>query len=125
MIIKPATSLPHEAWLSLRSALWPSGTEINHRREIAAFVADPRKYAQFIAFDEENHPVGLAEGSLRYDYVNGTETSPVAFLEGLYVIPAARRRGTAKQLIETVAAWASRGSLGPLGRPARKSIRSP
>lgn len=50
--------------------------------------------------------IGLAEASLRSDYVNGTESSPVAFLEGLYVVPQARRKGVAASLVAAVCGWA-------------------
>jgi len=35
--------------------------------------------------------VRFVEASTRVDYVNGTRSSPVAFLEGLYVAPKSRR----------------------------------
>jgi aminoglycoside 6'-N-acetyltransferase I len=38
--------------------------------------------------------------------VNGCETSPVAFLEGIYVEPWARRQGVAKELVAEVERWA-------------------
>jgi len=42
---------------------------------------------------------------LRHDYVNGTDSSPVVFLEGIYVVPQQRRHGVAARLIEHVAQW--------------------
>lgn len=51
-------------------------------------------------------PLGFVEASIRTDHVNGTESSPVAFLEGLYVEPSARRRGIARALVREVATWA-------------------
>jgi len=69
------------------------------------FVSDPARYAQFVAYDG-GRAVGLAEAALRSDYVNGTATSPVAFLEGLYVAPDERRKGIARSLVREVAAWA-------------------
>lgn len=33
--------------------------------------------------------------------MNGTDSSPVAFLEGLYVAPAGRRQGIAALLVDT------------------------
>ena len=39
--------------------------------------------------------------------VNGCTTSPVAFLEGLYVLPEYRRRGVARRLCAAVEAWAT------------------
>ncbi len=38
--------------------------------------------------------------------MNGTSTSPVAYLEGIYVVPEARRRGVAKSLVSSIAEWA-------------------
>ena len=37
----------------------------------------------FVALLSGREPVGFAEASLRHDYVNGCETSRVAFLEGI------------------------------------------
>ena len=50
--------------------------------------------------------MGLVEASRRVDYVNGTSSSPVAFLEGLYVVPASRRQGVARTLVQSVVRWA-------------------
>lgn len=100
------TCAPNAAWLGLRSALWPDTSEADHQEEMAAFVADPARYGQFMAYADDGTPVGLAEVSVRTDYVNGTGTSPVAFLEGLYVAPAARRQGVARALLLEVRAWA-------------------
>lgn len=98
-------SVPDDDWLSLRQALWPDGTQAEHELEMAAFVADPRRFGQFIVYAQDGTPAGLAEVSLRTDHVNGTHSSPVAFLEGLYVAPAARRQGIARSLLVAVIQW--------------------
>lgn len=104
--LAPLTSLPSPHWLMLRHALWPEATVAEHEQEMADQVADPGRYGQFIALADDGRPLGLAEVSVRSDYVNGTESSPVAFLEGLYVVPAARRRGVARALLQAVKEWA-------------------
>ena len=71
------------------------------------FLNRPERFAQFIAYSESGRPLGFVEASLRSDYVNGTSTSPVAFLEGLYVAEEARRNGIATKLVAAAAAWAS------------------
>jgi aminoglycoside 6'-N-acetyltransferase I len=38
--------------------------------------------------------------------VNGAQSSPVGFLEGLYVVPRARRNGVARALVAEVGRWA-------------------
>ncbi len=49
--------------------------------------------------------MGLVEVSLR-PYAEGCETSPVGYLEGLYVRPVFRRRGIARLLVREAEAWA-------------------
>ena len=110
MEIKPITSANDPDWLRLRTDLWPHSCVAEHKEEMASFLAEPSRYLQLLARSGSNVAVGFAEASLRTDYVNGTESSPVAFLEGLYVTPAARRRGVARALVAEVAAWAR--SLG-------------
>lgn len=75
----------------MRHALWPEGGEAEHLAEMEGFLKDPERYAQFLAVAESGTASGFVEASLRTDYVNGTESSPVAFLEGLYVEPAVDR----------------------------------
>lgn len=50
--------------------------------------------------------VGMLSLSIRNDYVQGTSTSPVAYVEGIYVKPAYRNKGIAKQLVEFSKCWA-------------------
>ena len=70
-----------------------------------SYVADQRRYANFLAYSAASDAIGLAEVSVRSDYVNGTETSPVAFLEGLYVVPLARRKGIGAALVAAACDW--------------------
>ena len=59
----------------------------------------------FLAYAEEV-PVGYAQCQLRHDYVEGTETSPVGYLEGIYVKAAAREQGFADKLMRACEDWA-------------------
>ena len=74
--IKPCESAVHPGWLRLRQALWPEGAREQHLEEMAALVAAPQRYRQFLAYSPSSEAVGLIEASMRGDYVNGTETSP-------------------------------------------------
>jgi aminoglycoside 6'-N-acetyltransferase I len=104
-------------WLLLRQALWP-GDEAEQLREMRAFCAEPRRYGNFIARSAGGEPQGFVEVALRSDYVNGTETSPVAFLEGLYVAPAQRRRGIARALAARAEQWAREQGCSELASDA-------
>jgi aminoglycoside 6'-N-acetyltransferase I len=105
-MIKRCTSVEQSGWLTLRQALWPDGTLEEHLSEMASFCANPERYAQFVAYSESNAAVGFVEAAIRTDYVNGTKSTPVAFLEGIYVVPEARRQGVARALVTAIERWA-------------------
>lgn len=91
-------------WLDLRSRLWPDASDAEHLRDMADTIARGHFVRLVIASD--GSAVAFVEASKRVDYVNGTSSSPVAFLEGVYVEPAARGRGVARALVSAVEDWA-------------------
>lgn len=58
----------------------------------------------FILFIEEQ-AVGFAQCQLRHDYVEGTNTSPVGYLEGIFVEKEFRHRGYASELLLKCEDW--------------------
>jgi aminoglycoside 6'-N-acetyltransferase I len=87
-------------------ALWPDGTADEHRGYMAISLAQPERFLQLMMYDEKHQPIGFIEGSIRSDFVNGTETSPVGFVEGVFVVPEWRRKGVARVLFEAIGDWA-------------------
>lgn len=87
----------------MRLRLWP-GSKAEH----LPYMADAIDRGHFVrlAVAADGSVLGFVEASKRTDYVNGTSSSPVAFLEGLYVEPAARCDGVARALVAAVEAWA-------------------
>lgn len=61
--------------------------------------------AIFLALDGA-HAVAFAQCQLRRDYVEGAQSSPVAYLEGVYVSPGFRRAGLAASLLAACEDWA-------------------
>ena len=61
--------------------------------------------ACFIQYADDT-PVGFAQCQLRRDYVEGTDTSPVGYLEGIFVREEYRRRGYARALLNRCEKWA-------------------
>ena len=106
IVIERCLSVDHAGWLDLRRALWPEGSVEEHRDEMAAFCASPERFVQFVAREPAGPAMGLVEAALRSDYVNGTDSSPVAFLEGIFVAPQFRGRGVARALVQAVERWA-------------------
>ena len=104
MKITPATLKDASDWFALRRALWPEASDTDHRADIARIASDPARYGVFLARDGDA-ATGFAEVSLRHDYVNGCETSPVGFLEGIYTVPARRQEGVARALTLAVEQW--------------------
>lgn len=95
-----------ERWAAMRQALWPEGGLDEHRGEARAMLEEANPNALvLIAVDRAGAICGFAEASLRGDYVNGCETSPVAFLEGIYVAPDHRGGGAGRELCAAVEAW--------------------
>lgn len=103
--ITPASAHDAGAWLELRLALWPGERREEFAAEIASLLNDPGDTINLIAHADTGEAIGFAEADLRRDYVEGCKTSPVAFLEGIYVAPHYRRKGVAGALIRAVEDW--------------------
>ena len=90
----------------MRDALWP-GAPDGHADEIAQFFAGKLSMplAVLIAEDEHGKPIGFAELSIR-NYAEDCVTDHVAYLEGWYVVPEARRQGVGRALIDAAEQWA-------------------
>jgi hypothetical protein len=112
VLLAPPLHSADTSWLSLRSALWPDASEREHLREMADVLS--RGHFVMLAFGNDGSAIGFVEVSKRNDYVNGTTTSPVGFLESVYVAPSHRIRACA-------ARWFARRPLGSLPKAARNS----
>ena len=88
----------------LARLLWPDHSLSELEAEFSQLVTQ-RSAAVFLCLDEDS-PVGFAQCQLRHDYVEGTQTSPVGYLEGIFVRPEFRHRGLAKQLLGACENWA-------------------
>jgi aminoglycoside 6'-N-acetyltransferase I len=97
------------AWVKMRAALWPSESAAWHENDVRNYLAHACPTAvAFLAFADSGRAIGFAEATIRSDHVNGTEASPVGFLEGWYVEPASRVRGVGRALVGAVEQWVSR-----------------
>lgn len=105
--IRKADSGDVDDWLALRLRLWPNTSLEEHHREIAQQLRDQRRFVALLACNDAGLTVGFAEIAMRVDPVNGCLTSPVAFVEGIYVEPGQRRRGAARALLAAAEQWAT------------------
>jgi aminoglycoside 6'-N-acetyltransferase I len=103
--IRPVTLSDAPAWLRMREALWPDESG-SHAVEIAQYFAGAlhMPLAVLLALDDTGAAVGFAELSIRA-YAEDCTTDRVAYLEGWYVVPDARRQGIGRALIAAAEAW--------------------
>jgi aminoglycoside 6'-N-acetyltransferase I len=106
MNIAPASSAFWDDWAEMRAVLWPDLSQKAHRAEIERLYSSmTTQCIAFLAVSEAGKAIGFSEASLRRDFVNGCNTSPVLFLEGIYVEMAFRGRGIGRSLCEAAANW--------------------
>lgn len=84
--------------------MWANHSLADLVSEFSEIVA--KDDAQIFLKYENDIPVGFAQCQLRHDYVEGTKTTPVGYLEGIFVMESYRGRGYAKALLNACEMWA-------------------
>ena len=107
MIRRAALSDIH-AVSGLALLLWEDNEPGELEEEFSDLLTDP-DCAVFLD-EEDGQSVGFAQCQLRRDYVEGTDSSPVGYLEGIFVREEYRRQGRARNLLRACEEWSS--SLG-------------
>jgi len=89
----------------MRHDLWIDASPEEHEAELREAMAKQSPRDLMLIAHAGPEIIGFAEAGIRHDYVNGCDTSPVAFLEGIYVVPSWRRSTVASALCTAVADW--------------------
>lgn len=99
-------ALPEDArsLAELAVQMWSRHTVEDLEAEFCEALQDPND-TFFLKFSGDV-PVAFAECGLRFDYVEGTKTSPVGYLEGIFVSDGFRRKGIARDLLAACEQWA-------------------
>ena len=84
--------------------VWPGHTREELRDIVLDYIGS--EGSAVFAEEEDGRFIGVALCGLRHDYVEGCETSPVGYLEGVAVREENRHRGVAKKLVEECEQWA-------------------
>ena len=90
--------------LELVKIIWPEHT-LEELVEIIASYMNSENSAVF-AEVENGQYVGVALCCLHHDYVEGCETSPVGYLEGVSIREEHRHQGVARKLVLECEQWA-------------------
>ena len=84
--------------------LWPDNNPVELLQEMLMLLTKPD--AAFFLLMNAGKAVGFAQCQLRHDYVEGTDGSPVGYLEGIYVHEDFRMKGGARRLLSACEEWA-------------------
>lgn len=104
MMIYKANKTQLNDIIDLVHLLWNHHSIDELKKEIMNILEN--KNTQIFIMYQDNIPIAFAQCQLRYDYVEGTTSSPIAYLEGILVRVEYRKQGYAKMLIEQCEMWA-------------------
>ena len=88
----------------LACKLWPENSLLQMTVEMSELLTGTDGTCFLLT--EGDASVGFAQCQLRHDYVEGTGTNPVGYLEGIFVEPEFRGRGLARVLLAACENWA-------------------
>ena len=88
---------------NLAVLLWDSHSVEELVHEFSGILS--KGNSQFFLKYENDEPIGFAQCQLRYDYVEGTKTTPVGYLEGIFVKEEERNKGYGKELLGACERW--------------------
>lgn len=104
-MIRKAISQDANEIALLSTILWEDNTAEDMTAEYEKLLSDD-DCAVFICI-ENDIPIAFAQCQLRHDYVEGTASSPVGYLEGIFVKEGYRNKGIARELLCCCESWAS------------------
>ena len=103
-MIRKATVEDAPLVATIAAKLWPHHTAEEMIDDFKETIRNDNNVV-FLCYDNDA-PIGFVQCGLRHDYVEGTNTSPVGYLEGVFVDTPYRKHGYAKVLLAACEAWA-------------------
>lgn len=102
-----------EPWTHLACSLWPDHSCEEMRESGFHILRSPRETAFLCRIGQDY--AGFVHVSIRVDYVEGSDSNPVGYVEGIYVKDSYRKQGIAKRLLEAGEAWAASQGCAQMG----------
>ena len=103
-MIRKAVETDRASLAKLAAKLWGNHSEEELSAEISGLLL--LTGAAFFLAEEDGQPVGFAQCQLRHDYVEGTDSSPAGYPEGIFTEEAVRGKGIAAALLVRYESWA-------------------
>ena len=103
-MIKRAEKEDAEILARLARQMWedPTLAELEDEFKVITEKEDAACFIKYV----DDVPIAFAQSGLRYDYVEGTDSSPVGYLEGIFVAEKYRKNGYAAELLIECEKWA-------------------
>ena len=117
MRVRALAPADRDAWLRMRTALWPEDAADLAGETDAHFSGEDAPYplgAVFVAERDDGRLCGFAEAGVR-PFADACTEAPCAYLEGLWVDEDLRRAGVARALAAAVETWARAKGHAELG----------
>lgn len=102
--IRRATPNDKPEWLRMRQGLWPEAPAEYLSLDLDRLLSNSHA-AIFVASDSQGQLVGFLEVDLR-DRAEGSDASPVGYIEAWYVDPHIRGQKLGRDLVHTAEQWA-------------------
>ena len=112
MILAPINRDEFPVWQQMRKALYRAVDDAFNLQEMENIFTSDMWFCRFIE-NEDKQKIGLVEVSAR-NIVDACLTSPVAYLEGLYLVPEYRNQGIGKQVVNMIIKWCSENGFSEL-----------
>lgn len=103
-MVRKAGKRDLEILANLAVLMWDSHSADELMTEFSEIILKGK--SQFFLKYINDIPIGFAQCQLRCDYVEGTKTTPVGYLEGIFIKEDYRNQGYAKELLGACEAWA-------------------
>jgi|SRR3989344_4973667 len=101
-------------WVKIGTLFWLKWTEIKVKKEFSKIIAS-KKEVSFICRTDDGSAIGFINIAIRSDYVEGSKTSPVGYLEGIYIKRGHREKGVAKMLFKEAQKWFFKKRVSEVG----------
>lgn len=113
MTIRAVNEQTLSIWASFASQVWQTKEQVL----IEKFSNNEFPF-EFLYYSQSEEPIAWISLSLRHDYVEGCQASPVAYLEGIFISPNYRSQEIAKELLNFAEHWAKSQGICQLGSNA-------
>ncbi len=113
MKLRPIEKNQFAQWKEMREDVYSTLEDEFHEKEMQKIYVSDDWFCYFLE-DENDQITGFVELSSR-NIVDGCLSSPVAYLEGLYLKKKYRGRGLGRETIKTIKSWCKNKGFTELG----------